>query len=70
MDNKYFHVVSTLNQTLNSLKNQIYKNFFVVLTNFFHTDKIFSVFLLDMRFDFDFSRHLSLIIAAFENIEK
>ena len=46
---------------------QIYKFFFVVLTNFFHTDKIFSVFLLDMRFDFDLNRHLSVIIAAFKN---
>ena len=48
MDNKYFHVVFTLHQTLNSLKNyifyQIYKKYFVVLTNFFHTDKIFFSF--------------------------
>lgn len=49
---------------------QIYKKFFVVLTNFFHTDKIFSVFLLDMRYDFDFNRHLFVIIAAFKKIQK
>ena len=42
----------------------------VVLRNFFHSDKISSVFLLDMRFDFDFNRRLAVIIAAFKKIQK
>ena len=63
-----------MKQTLNSLKDRcilsnLQKNF-VVLTNFFYTDKIFTVFLLNMRFDFDFNRHLSVIIAVFKNIKK
>ena len=74
MDNKYFDVVFTLNQRLNLLKNKhflsnLQKNF-VVLTNFSHTDQIFLVFLLGMRFEFDLNRHLSVIIAAFKNIQK
>ena len=72
MDKQYFHVDLILNQTLNSLKNKhglsnLEKNF-IVLTNFFYIDKLFSVFLLDIRFDFDSNRHLSMIIAAFKNI--
>ena len=49
---------------------QIYKKNFVLLENLFHTDKIFSVFLLDLRFDFDLNRHLSVITAAFKIIQK
>ena len=41
-----------------------------VFSNFLHTDKVFSFFLLDMRFDFDFNRNLSAITTAFKNIQK
>ena len=43
---------------------------FVALTNLFHAHKIFSVFLLDMRFDFYSNRDLSVIIVALKISQK
>ena len=74
MDNKCFHVVFILNQTLNSLKNKHplsnLQIFCCCFNKPFSYWQNFLSFLLDMRFDFDFSRHLSVIIAAFKNIQK
>ena len=68
VENNDFQVVFTLHQRLNLLKNKhMLSNLqkcFVVLLNFSHSDKIFSVFLLDMRFDIDSNRHLSMITVA------
>ena len=74
INNQYFHVVFALNQTLNLQKNKHIlsnlQNIFCCFNKLFHTNKIFSVFLLDMRLDFVFNRHLSVIITAFKNIQK
>ena len=74
MDNKYFDVVFTLNQTLNLLKNKHFlsnlQKKFCCFYKLFSYWQNFLSFFAGYEIWFDLNRHLSVIIAAFKNIQK